>query len=56
MKLYKCGVCGAEIPFLKCPNCGKYRLVKRKPSTIGWAITAVIFIIIIIAYITDVLI
>ncbi len=56
MKLYKCGVCGTEIPFLKCPKCGEYRLIKRKPSKTGWILTVGIFIVIIIAFITDVLI
>lgn len=58
MKLYKCGVCGAEIPSisLKCPECGKYRLIKRKPTKTGWILTAAIFILIFIAYIIDILI
>lgn len=56
MKLYKCSVCGKEISFLKCPECGEYRLLKRKPNKTGWILTVGMFIIIIIAYITDVLI
>ncbi|MNN97109.1 hypothetical protein D3C81_2162100 [compost metagenome] len=58
MNLYKCGVCDTEIPFisLKCPECGKYRLIKRKPTKTGWIITVAIFIVIIVAYITDILI
>lgn len=58
MKLYKCGVCGTEIPFisLKCPKCGKYRLIKRIPTKTGWIITAAIFILILIVYLTDILI
>ncbi len=58
MNFYKCGVCGTEIPFirLKCPKCEKYRLVKRKPTKTGWKLTAAIFVIILIAYITDIFI
>ncbi len=56
MKLYKCSVCGTEIPFLKCAKCGKYRLIKRKPTKTGWIITAAIMILIVLSYITDILI
>ena len=55
MGLYKCGVCGKEIPFLsiRCPQCGKYRLIKRIPNKAGWILTIIIFILILIMYMID---
>lgn len=57
MKLYKCGVCGTEVSLisLKCPKCGKYRLIKRMPNKTGWILTAAIFILILVVYIIDIL-
>lgn len=55
MKLYKCGVCGTELPTLsnKCPKCGKYRFVNRVPTKAGWIFALAIMLVVLISYIID---